>query len=78
MINREFGVLDNKIEFANLGGIFGGILIMNSFSRPRSPIRRTRKKIGRNNLCFCGSKKKYKKCCISKKRVKALKERRQK
>ena len=28
-----------------------------------SPIRRKVVKIGRNNLCFCGSGKKSKKCC---------------
>ena len=28
------------------------------------PITRTQKKIGRNELCFCGSYKKYKKCCL--------------
>ena len=26
------------------------------------------KKIGRNDLCYCGSRKKYKKCCMNKKR----------
>ena len=34
---------------------------MQSF-RP-APIRRTHKKLGRNELCFCGSGKKYKHCC---------------
>ncbi|MBW2036915.1 MAG: preprotein translocase subunit SecA [Deltaproteobacteria bacterium] len=29
----------------------------------RQPVRRTKKKIGRNDPCPCGSGKKYKKCC---------------
>lgn len=29
----------------------------------REPIRRKEEKIGRNDLCSCGSRKKYKKCC---------------
>ena len=29
-------------------------------------IRRTEPKLGRNDLCSCGSKKKYKKCCLNK------------
>jgi preprotein translocase subunit SecA len=29
----------------------------------KTPIRRTEKKIGRNQPCPCGSGKKYKKCC---------------
>lgn len=33
------------------------------FDRMQKPIRRTEKKIGRNELCPCGSGKKYKKCC---------------
>ncbi|OQY03760.1 MAG: hypothetical protein B6I22_10905, partial [Desulfobacteraceae bacterium 4572_123] len=27
------------------------------------PVKRTNKKIGRNDPCPCGSGKKYKKCC---------------
>lgn len=30
----------------------------------RQPYRLNRKKIGRNDPCFCGSSKKYKKCCL--------------
>jgi SEC-C motif domain protein len=30
------------------------------------PFRREQPKIGRNDLCYCGSGKKYKKCCGSK------------
>jgi len=29
----------------------------------KKPVRRTQKKIGRNDPCPCGSGKKYKKCC---------------
>jgi preprotein translocase subunit SecA len=29
----------------------------------RKPVRRSEKKVGRNDLCPCGSGKKYKKCC---------------
>lgn len=31
-----------------------------------SPIRRSEDKVGRNDLCSCGSGKKYKKCCLQK------------
>lgn len=31
-----------------------------------APIRRMEAKIGRNNMCPCGSGKKYKKCCMEK------------
>ena len=30
------------------------------------PIQRTAPKIGRNDLCSCGSQKKFKKCCGNK------------
>ena len=33
------------------------------FDRMQKPVRRVEKKIGRNELCPCGSGKKYKKCC---------------
>lgn len=36
------------------------------FDRKRQPIRRNTSKIGRNQLCPCGSGKKYKKCCAEK------------
>ena len=36
------------------------------FSNPRQ--FRSKGKIGRNHPCPCGSKKKYKKCCLNKKR----------
>ena len=39
---------------------FNGVVI---FDRVRTPLRAT-KKIGRNDLCPCGSGKKYKKCCL--------------
>lgn len=35
------------------------------FDRKRQPIRRNTSKIGRNQLCPCGSGKKYKKCCLN-------------
>lgn len=35
------------------------------FDRKRLPIRRNGQKIGRNQLCPCGSGKKYKKCCLN-------------
>ena len=34
-----------------------------SGSGPIEPIRRAERKVGRNELCPCGSGKKYKKCC---------------
>jgi uncharacterized protein YecA (UPF0149 family) len=30
---------------------------------PLKPIQRELPKVGRNDLCLCGSQKKYKKCC---------------
>ena len=35
------------------------------FDRKRRPICRNTPKIGRNQLCPCGSGKKYKKCCLN-------------
>lgn len=32
--------------------------------KPTEPIRRDSPKIGRNQPCYCGSDKKYKKCCL--------------
>lgn len=32
---------------------------------PAQPFRNLKAKIGRNDLCPCGSQKKYKKCCYS-------------
>lgn len=29
------------------------------------PYKRETPKLGRNDLCFCGSNKKYKKCCLN-------------
>ncbi len=31
---------------------------------PQAPLVRAQPKVGRNDLCPCGSGKKYKKCCI--------------
>ena len=36
--------------------------VLNQFM-PTDPVRRTERKIGRNEPCPCGSGKKYKKCC---------------
>ena len=36
-------------------------------------IKQKKEKIGRNDLCFCGSGKKYKKCCIKKVKDKSVK-----
>jgi uncharacterized protein YecA (UPF0149 family) len=33
-------------------------------ARPRGPYKRTEDKTGRNDPCPCGSKKKFKKCCL--------------
>ena len=65
MKNVRCGVLDSRIELGNLGGdIFGGLLFIYSRSfRVVSPIRRAKGKIGKNQLCTCGSNKKYKNCC---------------
>ena len=37
---------------------------LNKFRRTRTYIRVYDKKIGRNDLCPCGSGKKFKKCCL--------------
>jgi len=70
MINKKFGVLNTGIEFANFGGgLFGGLLCIYSRSfRPTGPIRRTKERIGRNQLCPCGSNQKHKNCCGGKKK----------
>jgi len=34
------------------------------YSKKIEPIVRATEKVGRNQLCTCGSGKKYKKCCI--------------
>ena len=34
-----------------------------SEEKAKTPVRRTQKKVGRNDPCPCGSGKKYKKCC---------------
>ena len=39
--------------------------VKNIFDRKRQTIRRNTSKIGRNQLCPCGSGKKYKKCCLN-------------
>ncbi|MDE0519675.1 MAG: SEC-C metal-binding domain-containing protein, partial [Candidatus Dadabacteria bacterium] len=31
--------------------------------KAKTPVRRTQKKVGRNDPCPCGSGKKYKRCC---------------
>lgn len=41
---------------------------LSEWKQPKGPIRRARKKIGRNDLCRCGSGKKFKKCCGRKNR----------
>jgi uncharacterized protein YecA (UPF0149 family) len=35
----------------------------NHHEAPSTPIMRQAPKVGRNDLCPCGSQKKYKKCC---------------
>lgn len=37
-----------------------------AFESPSQPTARTRPKLGRNDPCFCGSGKKFKKCCLDK------------
>lgn len=39
---------------------------LNHFDYPHTKIVRKTPKLGRNDPCFCGSGKKYKKCCIDK------------
>jgi len=41
-----------------------------AIKKRHTPIVRTSKKIGRNEPCFCGSGKKFKKCCINKEKRK--------
>ena len=65
MRNRKFGVLNTGVELESFrSGIFGTLLCMYSRSfRPVRPIKRTEERIGRNQLCFCGSNRKHKNCC---------------
>jgi preprotein translocase subunit SecA len=37
-----------------------------STEKKREPVRNVGKKVGRNDLCPCGSGKKYKACCLRK------------
>ena len=41
----------------------GSRVIPSNLSRPVEPFTREKPKVGRNDPCPCGSKKKYKKCC---------------
>lgn len=40
-----------------------------NFEELRTGFKRKETKMGRNDLCLCGSGKKYKQCCISKKNL---------
>jgi uncharacterized protein YecA (UPF0149 family) len=42
-----------------------GCLLADMLAEPEEPYRREQPKTGRNDLCFCGSGKKYKNCCIN-------------
>jgi hypothetical protein len=56
---------EEKVEvvFSTLGQRGDGYDLSNYIS---TPITNELKKIGRNELCVCGSGKKYKKCCLTK------------
>ena len=43
-------------------------LMIKRFRAIRKPVKRKREKIGRNEICPCGSLMKYKYCCLPKKR----------
>jgi uncharacterized protein YecA (UPF0149 family) len=56
---EEDDELDEMIEIAGNGGRQSG-------ADASLPVRRTESKVGRNDLCPCGSGKKYKFCCLAK------------
>jgi len=39
---------------------------LHNFAQKPEPYRRPEPKIGRNDMCPCGSAKKYKHCCLGK------------
>lgn len=55
---------DKNIDFAQKMQEF----IKDEMKREQQAITKT-KEIGRNDLCYCGSGKKYKKCCMNKKEI---------
>ena len=63
MGKTRFSVSKTGIDYANFGGPFGGLFRLSTSSGPTSPIRRTKNRVGRNDLCHCGSGQKNKKCC---------------
>ncbi len=54
---------DRKREFEEEGDSEEDLLEPLSSEYVTGPIRRTTPKVGRNELCPCGSGKKFKKCC---------------
>jgi hypothetical protein len=52
-----------KIRGNDAGMMFGSVLGLPIFPQQVRPIIRNSSKVGRNDLCKCGSGKKYKKCC---------------
>lgn len=53
--------------YANTAEVVSNQVDMNKYVRPRkirTIIREYDKKVGRNDLCPCGSGKKYKNCCL--------------
>jgi len=65
---RLFGQMMDEINNAIVNILIGAEIQKNPAPRQRiSEVKPTKNKIGRNDLCPCGSGKKYKKCCINKK-----------
>jgi len=62
MRNKKSSILSTRIDFANFGGPFGGLFRLSTLVGPTSPIR-NESKVGRNQLCLCGSGRKHKHCC---------------
>ena len=78
IIYRFFKLLENSVESGNrerylrnkavLTGIIetGQTDLLYRQTAAPAPVRRTGRKIGRNEPCPCGSGKKFKKCCMGK------------
>lgn len=51
-MNDAFGVSQKTIR-----------ALQNKYRRKAEPVKRPVHRIGRNDFCYCGSAKKYKRCC---------------
>jgi preprotein translocase subunit SecA len=65
---RLFGQMMDEINNSIVNILIGAEIQKNPAPQQRiSEVKSTKNKVGRNDLCPCGSGKKYKKCCMNKK-----------